>query len=252
MSVDFDAEALWIGEDPANEHRPGVLSQATYGADVAVPLLLELFEQQQVEATFFVSGSDAQRHPERVEQILRAGHEVGHHGHTHRSPSGLTLEQETEELHRGLEVLRGLGAEVQGYRSPSWEVSGHTFRLLEEAGLAYSSNLMDDIRPYRHTRHDLVEVPVHWVLDDAPHYWFDSAAWSKTIRSADEVHGIWREEIDGIRELGGAAVLTIHPFLTGRPGRLPALRRTLEDIRSRDDVWVATAAEVAAWVGDRR
>ena len=40
MSFDFDAEEVWIGEDPANARQPGVLSQGTYGAKVAVPALL--------------------------------------------------------------------------------------------------------------------------------------------------------------------------------------------------------------------
>src|SRR3954466_531505 len=44
FTFDFDAEEVWIGDDPENATRPGVLSQGTYGAKVAVPLLLELLE----------------------------------------------------------------------------------------------------------------------------------------------------------------------------------------------------------------
>ena len=40
FTFDFDAEEVWIGEDPENANRPGVLSQGTYGAKVAVPLIL--------------------------------------------------------------------------------------------------------------------------------------------------------------------------------------------------------------------
>src|SRR5205823_659534 len=42
FTFDFDAEEVWIGEDPSNADKPGVLSQGTYGAKVAVPLILEL------------------------------------------------------------------------------------------------------------------------------------------------------------------------------------------------------------------
>ena len=45
FTFDFDAEEVWIGDDPENANRPGVLSQGTYGAKVAVPLLLELLER---------------------------------------------------------------------------------------------------------------------------------------------------------------------------------------------------------------
>ena len=42
LTFDFDAEEVWIADDAANEQRPGVLSQGTYGAKVAVPLIIEL------------------------------------------------------------------------------------------------------------------------------------------------------------------------------------------------------------------
>lgn len=247
MSVDFDAEEVWIGENPENERRPGVLSQGAFGPKVAMPLLLSIFDELDIAATFFVPGRDAERHPGRVREILAAGHEVGHHGYTHRSPTDLSEADELEELRAGLDVLRRLGATVRGYRSPSWDFSPNTSRLLEKLGFEYSSNLMDDIKPYIHRDVDLVEIPIHWSLDDAPHFWFDSTTWTKTIRSADEVERIWIDEIRGISELGGVAVLTVHPFVIGRPGRLPALRRTLEYVRQCPDVWIATAAEVAAW-----
>src|SRR6185503_5802709 len=87
FTFDFDAEEVWIGEDPENAHRPGVLSQGTYGAKVAVPALLALLERRGVRATFFVPGRVAERHPGRVEAIVNAGHELAHHGYTHTSPS---------------------------------------------------------------------------------------------------------------------------------------------------------------------
>ena len=71
FTFDFDAEEVWIGEDPANADRPGILSQGTYGAKVAVPLVLDLLERRGVRATFFIPGRVAERHPRRVEEIVR-------------------------------------------------------------------------------------------------------------------------------------------------------------------------------------
>lgn len=246
VSFDFDAEEVWIGEDPANAHKPGTLSQGTYGAKVAVPLLLDLLRRVEITASFFVPGRVAERYPQRVEEILAAGHEVGHHGYTHTSPLSLTPEQEEAELVRGREILVSLGADVRGYRSPSWELSPVTLSLLEGHGFAYSSNLMDDIRPYRHAGHDIVELPVHWTLDDAPHFWFDLRSWSKTIRSSAEVRTIWQEEVEGIAALGGLAMLTMHPQIIGRLGRVRMLESFLLWAREQPGVRIATAAEVAA------
>ena len=246
VSFDFDAEEVWIGADPANADRPGTLSQGTYGARVAVPAILDLLARLGLPATFFVPGRVAERHPHRVEQIVAAGHELGHHGYTHTHPARMTPEQEEGELVRGLEVLRGFGADVSGYRSPAWSFSPVTLDLLVTHGFTWSSNLMDDVRPYRHPHHDLVELPVHWTLDDAPHFWFDNASWDRTIRSAAEVRAIWAEEAAGYRALGGLYMLTMHPQIIGRPGRLLMLESFLTDLAAQPGTRFLRAGEAAA------
>lgn len=248
VSFDVDGEEVWIGEDPANEHRPGVLSQGAYGPRVAVPLILDLLHRHGLPATFFVPGRVAERYPHRVEQILAAGYEVAHHGWTHTSPLKLTPEQEEDELVRGLEVLRSLGADVVGYRSPAWELSPVTLGLLQRHGLRYSSNLMDDVRPYRHDGHDVVELPVHWTLDDAPHFWFSLASWDRTIRTSAEVRALWEEEYLGMADLGGLFMLTTHPQIIGRPGRLRMLDGFLAWLRDQPGSRFSTARDVAARV----
>ncbi|MDR2256425.1 MAG: polysaccharide deacetylase [Arthrobacter sp.] len=245
LSFDFDAEEVWIGENPENASRPGVLSQGAYGPRVAIPLILDLLERTGVKATFYVPGKDALRHPEAVRAIVVAGHEVAHHGHSHTSPTLLTREEEEAELHQGLHTLRSLGAEVTGYRSPSWDFSAHTLDLLTEAGLTYSSNLLNDIRPYRHESHPLTEVPVSWILDDAPHFWFANDTWDKTIRSPREVWEVWQPEIDGIAALGGHVMTTFHPMISGRPSRLAFIERVITHLQAAG-AWIGTAAEVAA------
>ena len=248
LTFDFDAEEVWVGEDPANAGRPGVLSQGTYGAKVAVPLILDLLDRHGLRATFFVPGRVAERHPGRVRQILAAGHEVGLHGYTHRSPAALSREEEEDELVRAKAILEGLGAELAGYRSPSWEFSDHTVGLLAEHGLRYSSNFMDDLRPYRHEGAGIVELPVQWLLDDAPHFWFSGADWTRKIATTAEVEAIWREEFTGLRELGGTFVLTMHPQIIGRPSRLALLDRFVAWAAAHEDVRVGTCAEIAARV----
>ena len=245
FTFDFDAEEVWIGEDPANAGRPGVLSQGTYGAKVAVPAILEILARRGVRATFFVPGRVAERHPGRVAAIAAAGHEIAHHGYTHTSPTALSPEAEEEELLKGLAALRVFGTEVTGYRSPSWEVTPHTLRLLAGHGFGYSSSFMDDIRPYRHPG-GLAELPIQWTLDDAPHFWFSTADWTRTIATTDHVRSIWTAEFLGIRQMGGACVLTMHPQIIGRPGRLAFLDSFIDFVTGHGDVWVATAAEIAA------
>ena len=248
-TFDFDAEEVWVGENPENASRPGVLSQGTYGAKVGIDLVLDLLSRKGMKATFFVPGKVAERYPHKVERILAEEHEVALHGYTHRSPTDLSRDEEQDELQKALAVLRGLGADPVGYRSPSWDFSDNTLSLLAAEGIRYSSNMMDDIKPYRHEGFDIVELPVQWILDDAPHFWFDDVAnWSKKISRTSEVREIWEEEFLGIRDLGGLTVLTMHPQIIGRPSRLRMLDAFLDFVRAQESVRLCTAREVAAAV----
>ena len=248
FTFDFDAEEVWIGEDVTNADRPGVLSQGTYGAKVAIPLILELLARHDIRATFFVPGRVAERHGNRVEEIIHAGHEVAHHGYTHTSPSKLTPEQEEAELVKGRAILESLGAKIAGYRSPSWDFSSVTLALLQKHGFRYSSNLMDDVRPYPHEGTSIVEVPVQWILDDAAHFWFADSSWTKKISSVAEVLTIWQEEFEGIHTLGGCCVFTMHPQFIGRPSRLRLLEQMISLAKSEGGVWLATVGEIAETV----
>jgi peptidoglycan-N-acetylglucosamine deacetylase len=245
LTFDFDAEEVWIAEDPANEQRPGVLSQGTYGAKVGVPLILELLARHDLVATFFVPGKVAQRYPERVAEIIAAGHEIGLHGLTHRSPADLAEDEEEGELTESLRIVRELGAEPVGYRSPSWDFSPATLGLLAAHGLLYSSNMMDDIRPYRHPN-GLIELPVQWLLDDAAQFWFDArSSWDKKISTPSDVRELWETEFLALRRLGALCVLTLHPQVIGRPSRLEMFEGLLTSILAYDDVWIVPAGEVA-------
>ncbi|MDB6094438.1 MAG: acetyl xylan esterase [Verrucomicrobia bacterium] len=50
------------------------------------PRLLDLLDRHRARATFFLVGERVARWPELAREIVRRGHEIGHHTHTH--PSG--------------------------------------------------------------------------------------------------------------------------------------------------------------------
>jgi peptidoglycan-N-acetylglucosamine deacetylase len=247
LTLDFDAEEVWIGEDPSNAGRPGVLSQGTYGAKVGVGLILDLLERRGITATFFVPGRVVERHREQVSRIVEAGHELAHHGYTHTHPGRLSAEREAEEFAKALDLLGRFGSPVVGYRSPAFDFSPATMGILESHGMAYSSNLMDDLYPYRHPN-GIVELPVQWMLDDAPHFWFANSSWTKSITPPDQVLEMWKAETRGIHELGGLTVLALHPQIIGRPSRLAMLDRYLDFVQALDGVHIATCADIARLV----
>jgi peptidoglycan/xylan/chitin deacetylase (PgdA/CDA1 family) len=132
LSFDFDAESLWISRDPANARRPGILSQGLYGAKVGVPEILEVVADYGLKTTFFVPGWVAEQHTRQVEEILKKGHEIGHHGYLHEWIDSEKPEEEERVLKLGLESLeKTVGVRPKGYRSPAGETSSKSFPLVD-------------------------------------------------------------------------------------------------------------------------
>ncbi len=53
------------------------------GPSAVTAEILEVLEEYQVPATFFVIGKSAEEHPELLQQIHQAGHRIGVHAYTH-------------------------------------------------------------------------------------------------------------------------------------------------------------------------
>jgi peptidoglycan/xylan/chitin deacetylase (PgdA/CDA1 family) len=228
-----------------------VLSQGTYGAKVAVPRILELLDREGVKATFFIPGWVVEQHEAVCRAIKEAGHEIGHHGYLHERNRPEDPEGEREAFRKGLESLeRVLGVRPVGYRSPGWDLTPITLDLVREAGMLYSSNLMDDAWPYVHPGSPaVVELPVQWLNDDAPFFLFNPQYAPRPIQAPWLVFGAFREELIGAREWGGLFNLTMHPQVSGHPSRLRQLGGLIRTIKEMEGVWLATCAEIASfWV----
>jgi peptidoglycan/xylan/chitin deacetylase (PgdA/CDA1 family) len=251
LSFDVDAESPILAEGRRYADHAMVMSHQAYGPLVGVPRLLELLDDFGIKATFFVPGLTADRYPQTVERIAAAGHEVGHHSYSHRSPVDLGEAGEREDFERALTALERVGVAPRGHRAALWEASWGTPALVAEYGLEYDSTLMDDDKPYllETERGTIAELPPHWSLDDWEQYaYLPRPPIGVNIESPAKVLDLWTNELDAMRRHGCLFMLTNHPFLSGRPGRVETLRRLVEHALDRGDVEFVTAAEVAARV----
>ncbi len=237
ITVDVDGEA-GLGDGFAQ--RLSSRSERAYGLVRGLPRVLEALAESGARATFYVPGVTALAWPDEVRSILSRGHEIGHHGHTHARPDLLSAARQRAEIADGLEALRSLGAAVRGYRAPCWELSPVTLRALAEHGFEWDSSLMGDDRPYV-LDGGLVELPVHWSVDDAPYFPGD-------VRALEHV---WRTEVAAAVSEVRPLTLTLHPEILGRPSRIGVLRRVLEDAATLG-LELATHGALAAAVGSRR
>jgi peptidoglycan/xylan/chitin deacetylase (PgdA/CDA1 family) len=248
LTFDVDAESPILAENGLYRHNAGVMSHQAYGPRVGVPRILDLLRELGLPATFFVPGWTADRWPATVEAILAAGHEVGAHSYSHISPFAQSDDEERADFERGLASLRHAGADVAGFRCPSWEPSWRTPALVAEHGLAYDSSLMDADRPYLLDTGagEIVELPVHWSLDDWEQYaYIPDPPFRSAIESPAKVLDLWTSELDAMRRYGCLFVLTCHPFLSGRPHRVEVLRRLVEHALEAGDVEFVDCREAA-------
>ena len=245
LSFDIDGVSSAINRNPESKNLPSLMSMREYGPAVATQRILTLLDEQEIKASFFIPGYVAETHEELVVEIRDRGHEIGHHGYMHEPPATLSRDREAEVLDRGIEIIERItGDRPRGYRSPSWELSEDSLPLLAERGFAYDSSLMGDDVPYlvHANGRTLVEVPIHWELDDAPFFGYTPfLGQTYGTASPEHVYQVWSAAFEGAHHYGRSFVLTMHPWITGRPGRLRMLERLIAYIRGFDGVEFMTA-----------
>ncbi|MFK0247852.1 polysaccharide deacetylase [Amycolatopsis azurea] len=249
LTFDVDAESPILAHGRGYADHLSTMSHQAYGPKVGVPRILGLLDELAVPATFFVPGWVAEQRPGLAAAIVERGHEVAHHSYSHRPPTSMTAAEQRADFERGMAVFASQGIEISGHRAAGWESTWDTPALVAEHGLSYDSSLMADDRPYliETGAGRIAELPVHWSLDDWEQYAFlPSPQIGSVITSPVRVLEMWRAELDAMRRYRCLFNLCLHPFLSGRPGRLEAVRALVEFGLGLGDVRFARCRDVAA------
>lgn len=107
---------------------------AAWGAD-DTDELLQILDDNDVTATFFLCGYWVDKYPEEVEKIAAAGHDLGNHSATHPHMSTLSSEQITQELQGCHEAVKELtGIDMNLFRPPFGEYNDNVIRTAKENG----------------------------------------------------------------------------------------------------------------------
>jgi peptidoglycan/xylan/chitin deacetylase (PgdA/CDA1 family) len=247
FTFDVDAECGWLGESDSYKRRLSTLTEGRFSVTRGVPRILEILASTGIHGTFYVPGDTADRHPDAVKAMINGGHEIAHHGYAHLRSDSVSEQSQREEIERGLEALGRHGISgAMGYRSPSWELTPETFEMLIEFGFLYDSSAMGDDRPYIETLGDrsILEIPVHWSLDDWPYFaWMVEAG--GRLADPDMVRKLWLEEFRQACSESRMVTYTMHPEVIGRGYRIEMLRAVINQIKDSGDAWIATHSEVA-------
>jgi len=116
LTFDYDNASPAIAREMTT---PTMISRGDFGV-VAAERLLALMAGFGILSTWFTPGHTIETYPASARAVFEAGHEIAHHGWTHRVPATLGREAEELELIRGNAAIEALtGRKARGYRSPA-------------------------------------------------------------------------------------------------------------------------------------
>jgi len=106
---------------------------------------LDLLDEVGVRGTFFILGCVAERQPSIVKLIDKPGHEIGTHGHSHRSVHAMTREEFRYEIRTSCDLLEDItGKKVRAFRAPNFSITNNhfwAFSVLAECGVNIDSSI---------------------------------------------------------------------------------------------------------------
>lgn len=244
IDVDADTPMLWRQRSAPDDGYLSEREQRHYGLRAGIGHLLQVLERHGVQATFFVPGTVATRHPALLPGLLRAGHEVGLHGFAHEATREVSTAGFGEALQASLAVfVAQTGRRPAGFRAPGWELTRAMHGLLAAHDL-YDSSLAGYDHPY--TLDGVTELPISWSREDTTRFKMTGldARWAPTSPLA--VRDEWLFDWEACADAGGLFTLTLHDWVSGRPALARVLDQLLARIRQDDRAWITTGAALAS------
>jgi polysaccharide deacetylase family protein (PEP-CTERM system associated) len=184
-------------------------------------VLLDLLDDLEARATFFLLGMSTLHHRELVQEIVRRGHEPACHGFAHARVYQQTKDEFRADVERALEAIAdAAGRRPVAYRAPAFSINRRTpwaYEVLAGAGLRYDSSQYDSPR-IRERIGGIPEAPYRLELTGAAELWeLPVAVWGSVPVGGG---AYWRalpprlleRALDGVRRRTAYPVLYFHPY----------------------------------------
>jgi allantoinase len=252
-SVPVDGIVEGIGEFLPVDRRVrdvGNESAYEYGPRVGIWRILETFRRSGVRATFYATAEALKANPEAARAIIDGGHEVCDHGLRWTEHYRYTLAQEKKAIARSVRIIEEItGKKPVGFYAR--EPSENTLRILEGMpNFIYDSDAYNDDLPYRNGGKGILILPYTPDGND-----FHFMAPMHRFATSSDFFRYLKDTFDVLYDEAGTnpkmMSVGLHCRITGRPGRIVALREFLSYIADFDGVWVATREQIARhWISD--
>jgi polysaccharide deacetylase family sporulation protein PdaB len=149
FSTKSGPKAIFKGAD--NNKNIALTFDISWGDEKAIPILDYLKKNNIHNATFFVSASWAEIHPEIVERIVEDGHEIGSMGYKYKNYSDWDPKKVQQDIIQSKEILEGLGVKkLKLLRPPNGDFNKEVLKIAESLGFTivhWSVNSKDYTNP---------------------------------------------------------------------------------------------------------
>jgi len=218
-----------------------------YGSRAGVWRILRLFKEFDIPITIFAVALAIARNKELADYLVEHNYDICAHGL--RWIDYQYIDEKTEREH--IKDCIALLTEHLGRRPLGWYTgrnSPNTRRLvMEEGGFLYDSDTYDDDLPYwtEESKSDNRHLIIPYTLDVNDMRF----ASPQGFNSGDQFFNYLKDTFDALYLEGEThpkmMSVGMHARILGRPGRIMAMRRFLEYVKTFDDVWLCTRNEIA-------
>lgn len=125
-------EAIYNGNQNSNE--VSLMVNVYWGTEFLQPML-DIFEDYNVNTTFFVGGTWAEKNLQMLATIKNAGHEIANHGYFHKDHKNLNYDQNYSEIDVTSKLVYSLiGVKMNLFAPPSGSYNKTTLKVAGDLG----------------------------------------------------------------------------------------------------------------------
>ena len=216
-----------------------------YGSRAGFWRLRELLDHYEVPVTVFGVGMALERNRPAVEAMLNSNWEIASHAYRWISHQEMPKDEERAQIALAVETHQ----KVTGAPPLGWYTgrdSPNTRQLvIEHGGFLYDSDSYADDLPYWCQHESGQHLIIPYTLDTNDMRF----ATAQGFNSGDQFFAYLRDAFDELilegEQYPKMLNIGLHCRIAGRPGRIRALRRFLQHIRSHDDVWLCRRVDIA-------
>jgi peptidoglycan/xylan/chitin deacetylase (PgdA/CDA1 family) len=225
----------------------GVVMDRQFGDKCGIWRILDMFDREDIKATFFLNGRTAEENEEAVRELVAKGHELAAQSYIHEYTVTMNKEEERKTIQGSIDAFRKVaGITPLGYLSPGVRPTPNTVELTSDMGFIWNSEGVDDDVPYKlgPENKPIVVMPKDFHPNDYTTYETGS-------RSPRELYSLLVDQFDYLYEEGLTSPkvmsVTMHPFLAGRAYRAKIYQDFIRHARSHPNVWFARGIDIAQW-----